>query len=159
MGKGTDAHVLARQTHAVTVLQQGCVRHGLGKSPVDGHGTEAHLVSIFHDLLNLALENEPIRELLEPLGERLDHAEIDPRVRRHDGVVAKIGPPVHEQLRVRFVHQAQCHVPTLVQRVPVRVRKAVGLALLNEPFRDQAFHVDRPGRRVLADLLVHQGLG
>ena len=152
--------VLARQAHRVSVLQQGGVREVLRESPVHRPFAARHLQARPDDSLDASVELEVVRRILaEPASEPFDALD------GHGGVAgcapagADVRRPVGEKRVVRVVDQRSGHHVVRLQCLEVPLRHRLGLARLDHALGHQPIAVDHARSVLLANPLVHHGLG
>ncbi len=156
--EGATADVLAGHADRVTFELQSGVSHGLCVTPVDRQATGLHLLAVFVDLGDLALNDEAFRQFQQLGRQFLQGLEVEAGVVTRGPGMAQIRTPVDEQLAVRLLDQALHHVQAIVQRVAVLVDLGLGALGIDATGLDQCLGVQFTRGALLADLLVHQRL-
>ncbi|MCY1505896.1 hypothetical protein D9M68_401240 [compost metagenome] len=159
VGEGAAADVLAGHAHRVAFEQQGRVRQVLGEAPVDRQAAGGHLLAVFEDLRNLALDDEAFRGCQQLAGQFLQGLQVEAGVVTGGPGMAQVRTPIDEQFLVRLLDQTFHHVQAVVQRVAVAVDLGLDLLGAQHAVPDQRVGVQFTGGALFGDLLVHQRLG
>ncbi|MNF49981.1 hypothetical protein D3C84_312660 [compost metagenome] len=113
--EGATTNVLAGHADRMALEQQGGVGHGFGVAPVDRQRTGAHLLTVFENLRDLALNDEAFRDFQQFGGQILQGLEFETGVVTRGPGMAQVRAPVDEQLLVRLLDQTLDHMLTIVQ--------------------------------------------
>ena len=157
--EGADAHVLAGEAHVVAFVEQRRVGQRLRIAPVHRRFAVGHEAPVVEHLAHLAVQRKVVRHGVGAFGQLAQPRQRHAGVRRSRRGIAEIGPPVHEQRRVRFVDEGQRHAVAGVQRVAVETHQRLGLFRRHGAFGDQPIRIDAARGRMLGDRPVHQRLG
>ena len=158
MRKCPAGDVLARNAHAITLIEQRRVSERLAHSPVERLLAFCHRASIGHDAFDTRMQLEIVRNVGRPDGETLELRKRDTRVGRIGPMLVGEPRPVDGKGRLVVRQNRRVRVIALVHRRAIGRDHVVRIFGADHACGDQLVGVELARARVQRDLLVHQRL-
>ena len=160
MGKGAPTHILPGQADIMALCQQCAVGQDFCIAPVHRQGAGGHLVTIIQQPGNLLLRHKAIRHFIKAGRQLLQGAQIQAGVRCYVPFMANVGSPVNMQGGVGvFHHTVPGHRMAFIQRLAISLKPGFIVFSGQGAHGHEPVGIEAQGCGVLANLLIHDGLG
>ena len=158
MRKCTAADVLAGQPDWETVINQGCIGHGLGEAPVNLKFPGSHIGAIRQNLFHPVVQKKVLRNLSQIGDQRLESLQGHRGVNRIRPLRFKMLAPINNFLHLGRIDDLACHHLAPLKIVSIFHHHGLRILIRNNTFGRKFGSILATHRINLFDCFIHHRL-